>query len=134
MPEGVVQEPAIHSPHKTVETDGVVFTVGAEVANVIAVDVQFKNGEVDVVTDVISCLAYLSDDAAGDTFSATAPSSVPTGDDLVILALNRVFLLVTTGTDGKLTVNITEAGADTWFLVVVLPSGKIAVSDAITFV
>jgi len=35
--------------------------------------------------------------------------------------------------DGDIDINITEAGVATWYLALVLPNGKLAVSDAITF-
>ncbi len=35
--------------------------------------------------------------------------------------------------DGDIDINITESGAATWYLAVVLPNGSLNVSDAITF-
>lgn len=44
----------------------------------------------------------------------------------------KVFELVSE-VDGDIDINITESGVATWYLVLVLPNGKLAVSGAITF-
>ena len=43
-----------------------------------------------------------------------------------------IFLLVSEA-DGDIDINITESGTDTFYLVLVMPNGKLIVSDAITF-
>lgn len=111
------------------------FTVGAEATDVINVALQLQsNGKnVDARSAV---LAYLSDDAAGDGVASTAPTGgVAEGTDGEIISeidADKVFLLKTNAT-GAIDVDITDTGTPTFHLVVVLPTGKITVSDAITF-
>ncbi len=35
--------------------------------------------------------------------------------------------------DGDIDVTITESGAATWYLILIMPDGRLAASDAITF-
>ncbi len=130
-----LQERAIHSPFKTIECDNVSFTVSAEAADVINVAMKLKNGD-DSLTQRVGVFAYLSDDANGDTLTATAPSggiAIQVDGALVQSAANKSFDLVSE-TNGNIDINIPEAGAATWFLVIVLPSGGLLVSPAIAFV
>lgn len=111
------------------------FVVGAEAGNVINVAVQLKDANGADLAARGSVLAYLSDDANGDSVAATAPSgTVVIGTDgLAIPLVAKKTFLLTSEADGDIDINITEAGAATWYLVIVLPNGKLAVSGAITF-
>jgi len=109
--------------------------VGAEAADTINVAIQLKDGGGSDLAVRGSVLAYLSDDANGDSVAGTAPSGhVAVGTDGLAMHLvtDKVFLL-TSESDGDIDLNIVEAGADTWYLVIVLPDGTLSVSDAITF-
>jgi len=111
------------------------FMVGAQGGDVINVAVQLKDvAGVDLAVRA-SLLAYLSDDANGDTVAGTAPSggaAIGTDGVSIPLVAGKAFLL-TSEADGDIDINITEAGADTWYLVLVMPNGRLAVSGAITF-
>ena len=114
--------------------NAVSFTIGAEAANVINVGIQLKDKGLDVA-ERVSVLAYLSDDANGDSVAGTAPTSVAIGTDGVAIPLvaGKCFLL-TSEADGDIDIDITlSAGADTWYLVIVLPDGRLVPSGAITF-
>ena len=80
--------------------------------------------------------AYISDDAAGDSIAATAPDGgVAIGTDglAVPVVANKAWQLVSES-DGDIDLTLTHAaGADTFYLIVVLPSGQLVASDAITF-
>lgn len=110
------------------------FVIGAETENVINVGIQLK----DVGRDLTqrACIkAYLSDDATGDSVAGTAPTTVAIGTDGVIMPLiaGKVFML-TSEADGDIDINITlSSGADTWYLVLVMPDGHLEISNAITF-
>ena len=111
-------------------------TVGAEDANAIPVTIQLKDGLGDDLAVRGAVHAYLSDDANGDSIAATAPSSgwaIGTDGLLIPLVANKAALLVSEE-DGDIDLAITEAGAATWYLVLVMPDGRLIVSDAITFV
>lgn len=129
----VHKETALKSPFKTVEIDDVEFSVGAEATNVINVGIQLKQGS--NLAQRGSVFAYLSDDANGDSVAGTAPGGgVAIGTDGVAIPVvaGKAFQLVSE-VDGDIDLDITETGADTWYLVVVLPSGELKVSGAITF-
>lgn len=82
-----------------------------------------------------SIFAYLSDDANGDSIAATAPSGgVAIGTDglLIPVVANKAFQLISEA-DGDIDINITEADQDTWYLVLVMPNGRLVVSGAIAF-
>jgi hypothetical protein len=117
-------------------TDGVLFSVGAETGNAITVAVQFRKGgnRIDILESVV-CPWYLATDAAGLTPSAVAPSAgTAAGTDgaLIEWTANLSGMMVSEA-DGDVDVVLTETGAATWYLVISLPNGRIAVSDAITF-
>lgn len=110
-------------------------TVGTEATNVINVAVQLKNASGGNLAARGSVIAYLSDDANGDSIAATAPSGgVAVGTDglAIPLVADKAFCLVSES-DGDIDLDITEVGADTWYLIIVTPAGELIASDAITF-
>ena len=111
------------------------FVVGAEAGNAITVAVQLKNVTGTDLAERGSLLAYLSDDANGDSLAATAPSgNVVIGTDgLAIPLVAKKCFLLTSEADGDIDITVNEAVVATWFLLLVLPNGKLAVSSAITF-
>ena len=112
------------------------FTVGAEASNIITVAVQLKDLIGNDMAVRANVFAYLSDDSAGDSLIATAPDGgVVVGTDglLIPQVADKAFRL-TSEADGDIDVAITHAAdAKTCYLVVALPTGKLAVSGAITF-
>lgn len=110
--------------------------VGAEAADVINVTIQLKeakSGEDLAARGAV--FAYLSDDANGDSIAATAPSAnVAIGTDGVLIPVvaDKAFCLVSEA-DGDIDLDIGEAGADTWYLILVMPDGRLEASGAITF-
>lgn len=111
------------------------FTIGDEAANTINVAVQLKDAAGDNLAVRGSVMAYLSTDAGGANLAATAPDggvTIGTMGLAVPLVAGKAFQLVS-HTDGIVDLNIEESGAATFYLVVVLPHGRLAVSDAITF-
>lgn len=125
------------SPFKAANLiDGVGFTIGAEATNAINVALQFRGANGRAIAERGSVLAYLSDDVNGDSVTATAPSSgVAIGTDgLAIETIADKSFLLVSESNGKLDVTLTEATAKTWYLVCVLPDGRLAVSGAIAFV
>lgn len=111
------------------------FTVGTEAANVINVAIQLNDNLGNAIATRASVLAYLSDDANGDSVAATAPSvgvSVGTDGLCIEYIANKAFLL-TSESDGDIDLDIEEVSVDTWYLVLVMPDGSLSVSGAITF-
>lgn len=110
-------------------------TVGAQAGNVINVVIQLNDFAGEALTERGSLFAYLSDDANGDSIAATAPSvgwSIGTDGVLIPVVTNKAAQLVSE-VDGDIDIDIEEAGAATWYLILVLPSGRLLASEAITF-
>jgi len=116
---------------------GVTFVVGAEGSDIINVGVQLEDQAGTDVAAVTAVTAYLSDDSSGIGVSAAAPDgSVAIGTDGAIIVTHTADLawLLQSEADGHIDVDINDVtGTPTWYLVVVLASGLLAVSDAITF-
>ena len=111
------------------------FVVGADAGTTINVAIQLQDGNAADIAVRGSVLAYLSGDANGDSIAATAPSggwAIGTDGLLIPVVANKAAQLVSEA-DGDIDVTITEAAGATWYLVLVLPNGKLAVSGAITF-
>lgn len=128
------QRPAKDSPFKAANTvHDVAFSIGAEGASRV-VSMQFKDALGNEVYERVSCFAYLSDDAEGDDIAVTAPDTVAAGTDGVYIPIvaGKAFQLVSE-VDGDMDLEITENGADTWYLNVVMPDGRIVTSGAIEF-
>lgn len=126
--------PFAERTHESSLVNQVTITVGTEAANAINVAIQLKDGVKDLGQRG-SVFAYLSDDANGDSVAGTAPDGgVAIGTDglAIPLVAGKAFQLVSEA-DGDVDITITESGVDTWYLVVVLPDGRLVVSDAITF-
>lgn len=112
------------------------FTVGAENtgAGTINVAIQLKDWNGVDLAHRATLLWYLSSDANGDAIAAATSGGIAIGTDgLLIEWTANVSGIVTSEADGDIDVTLTEAGAGTWYLVLVLPGGRLAVSGAITF-
>lgn len=114
---------------------GATFTIGDEAANSINVGIQLTDAAGSDLDERCTVLAYLSDDANGDSVAATAPDgNVAVGTDGVLIPVvaDKAFYL-TSEADGDIDLDVGETGTDTWYLIVVLPDGTLVASDAITF-
>lgn len=121
-----------------------VITVGDEVSDAINVAIQLKGPSSADLAVRASVLAYLSDDAYGDSVVAVEPDGgVAIGTDGLLIPvltgasaseLAATVFQLTSESDGDIDIDITHAaGAKTLYLVLVLPDGRLVVSGAITF-
>jgi hypothetical protein len=113
------------------------FTIGAESAgNVINVGIQLNDADGAPTAMRSAVFAYLSDDANGDSIVSAAPDggwAIGADGLLIPIVAGKAAQLICEA-DGDIDVNITHAGgAKTCYLVLVLPSGKLSASGAITF-
>lgn len=109
--------------------------VGADAGTTVAITIQLKDSAGADLAVRGSVLAYLSDDANGDSIAGTAPDGgVAIGTDGLSIPLiaGKAFQLVSEA-DGDIDLVVTESGADTWYLILVMPDGKLVASGAITF-
>lgn len=113
---------------------GATIVVGSESTNVINVAIQLEDADGDDLAAQANLFAYLSDDANGDSVVATAPDGgvVIGTDGLAIPVVADKAFRLTSESDGDVDLNITESGAKTEYLVLVMPNGSLVVSDAIT--
>jgi len=116
--------------------ENVVFTVGAEAANVITVSCQLKDGAGNDIAEKVALVLFLSDASTGTDITGTAANGgIAAGTD------GSVLFSMTTGksalfqceADGDLDVAITHTGTNDYYLVAVLPSGRQVVSGIINF-
>lgn len=113
----------------------ITFVVGTESTNAINVTGQVADAAGTDMATVTAFKFYLADDATGLTPSATAPDggiAIGTDGALIESVANLSGTLVTEA-DGDFDITLTETGAATWYLVVVMPNGSLEISDAITF-
>lgn len=110
-------------------------TVGTEATNVINVAIQLSDGNGDDLANVAGVYWYLSDDSGGDGISGTAPTggvAIGTDGKIAEVVANKCGWLISEA-DGDIDINITDTGTPTFYLVLILPSGEVVVSGAITF-
>lgn len=110
-------------------------TVGTQAGDVINVAIQLTDAEGNNLAVRAGLFAYLSDDANGDSIAGTAPSggwAIGTDGLLIPVVAGKAAHLVSES-DGDIDVSITEAGADTWYMILVDPTGRLIASGAITF-
>ncbi len=127
---GKVIEGALARPVQEVS-----FEIGREASDVINVAIEMRVGG-QAVNERARGEFYLSDDANGDSLTATAPSGgLAIGTNGVILSEHssgKHFTAISEA-DGSIDINIRHAGAKTWRLVAVMNDGRITPSAAIRF-
>ena len=110
--------------------------IGTEAADVINVAIQLIDWDNSNPLDERAQVGfYMSDDAAGDSIAASAASvGIAIGTDGLMIewTANLAGVLVSE-IDGDIDIDIEEASVDTWYLVLVMPDGRLVVSGAITF-
>jgi hypothetical protein len=110
------------------------FTIGAEAGNVINVGIQLKDAAGSDMAIRNSLPFYLSADANGDAIATAATSLAIGTDGLMIEWVSNSSGMLTSEADGDIDINVGDAsGVATYYLVLVLPNGKLSVSAAITF-
>lgn len=116
--------------------DNVTFVIGAETGgNTINVAMKFLDATGVPCWQKASVEAFLSDSATVLALTATTPTSVAIGTNGSILAevAGKMFNLISNAA-GLCDINIVKNTPTTYFLVVILPTGKIVVSGPITLV
>ena len=114
---------------------GASYVVGAEATNVINVSGQILDAHGKAIAFGSALPFYLAQDAAGLTPTVTAPTggiAIGTDGALIESVTNLSGLLIPEA-DGTFDIDITDTGTPTFYLVVVMPNGKKAISGAITF-
>lgn len=109
--------------------------IGAENTNVINVALQLQDTNGIALAQSVSLNAFLTDAVAGIAVTSAAPDghvAAGTNGGCIHLVTDKVFLL-SSDTQGRVDINITESTAKTWYLVIVFPNGARVISGAIAF-
>ena len=123
------------------DVGGASFAIGTEGTNAITTSIQLLDTEGRAMQKRCSLRGYISSDANGDVIEAvSATLTITLGTDGVIMlggAANVVghhdFQIVSES-DGDMDLIITQtSGADTHYIVLILPNGDLVVSPAIVF-
>jgi len=113
------------------------FSIGTETSNAIAVTVHLVDDEGDALAAVHACRTYLATSSAGTTRHGTAPDggvAASGGATIIAGPAANLDFVTNFAADGSAVLTLTHAaGAATYYLVVVLPTGRLKVSNAITF-
>ena len=100
------------------------YTIGAEGSNTINVLCSLNDVKSTAIASSRLVLVYLSDSAAGDGITGTAPDgggAIGTDGAVIVTLTASKAWLVWTESDGDYDINITHAGgADTWYVVTVV--------------
>lgn len=109
--------------------------VGAEGANAITVTIQLKDWAGNNLAVPASILAYTASNATGLTYAITTVSTdtVAATGSLAVLIAKGAYLLTSTAA-GVIILTVTDTGTNSFYLVLVLPNGKLVISGVITFV
>jgi len=110
-------------------------SVGTEGTNAISVTIQLVDGNGDNLTAIAGFSWYLSGDSAGAGIVGTAPNggtAIGASGKIAELVAEKAGYLLTDAT-GKAIITLTDSTTPTFYLVVILPIGKVVISSAITF-
>ena len=113
---------------------GATITVGAENTNVRAITIQLTDGNgADIASRQAVQIAVLAD-ANGDAFVTTGGSTgIAIGTDGALLAIvaKKLFMGISEA-DGDIDLTWTDTGTEAAYLAVILPTGKMVISAALT--
>ena len=108
-------------------------SVSAEDTNVVTATIQLKDRFGGDLARRGVVFGYISSDANGDALSAAHDGGCAIGTDgLMIETLaNQAFWLVSEA-DGDIDIEFTDSGDFTAYLVLVMPDGRLVISDVMT--
>ena len=116
------------------ELYGATITVNDETGGTtVQVDIQLTDFFGDDLATVACLQAYLSDNADGSTVG-TAHSTSPAinTDGLLQPLITDLVFLLTSESDGDISIDFVDSGSQTIYLVLIMPNGTLVISDAIT--
>ena len=110
----------------------VAFTVGTENTNVVLVTLQLKNENGDNLAARTALRFYLSSDAAGATPAVLTSAAAAGASGAVVDGATNGGVVITTAA-GLAILSLTDTGAITRYVNVILPSGAVVTSPAATW-
>ncbi len=131
---GVPSGATLHNIEVSGDWAGVTFTVGGAHTDTVNVAMQFTDAAGLDVSHSVAGLFYLADDTAGLIFTGTLPdgANAINTDGAAVEVITDQLWAFNTESDGDLDFDVNHtAGAHDWYLTVILPNGKLAVSSKI---
>ncbi|KKN47809.1 hypothetical protein LCGC14_0659300 [marine sediment metagenome] len=132
--EGVPSGATLHNIEVSGDWAGVTFTVGDAHTDTVNVACQFTDAAGNDISHSVAAQMYLADDTAGLVFTASGPDGAndinADGADLEVVA-DKLWI-INTEVDGDFDFDVKHtAGAADWYMVIVLPDGRLAISSKI---
>ena len=115
--------------------EGATITVSEKDTDEWYVNIQLTDYQGNDLAVAGNVMAYLASDADGldfNTATVTTETAIGTDGSLAIV-IAKILYSLTSEKDGDIDLVVTDTGDDVYYFVVVLPNGKLVVSDAITF-
>jgi len=115
--------------------DSVITVAAKDTASIVNVSVQINESDnTTAVAKAIGFTLYMSSDSAGQTL-ASAPSTLAVGTDGTILVEHTANVVMTciSEADGDFDIDITDTATAATFVNVLLPTGKIVTSTALSW-
>ena len=112
---------------------GASFAIATEADNEIVVTVTLQDVDGTTMAVASAVRVYLSDLATGLAITATAPNTSGACDNELAEPLAKAQWIALSSAAGVITVTLGETSTGTWYVVVVLADGTLAVSGAVTF-
>lgn len=132
--KGTVNGATLHNVEVSGDWVDVTFVVGGAHTDTVKVTMQFVDAAGNDVSHSVAGLFYLADDTSGLIFTATLPdgaNAIDTDGAAVEVITDQLWAF-NTENDGDLDFNVKHtAGAHDWYLVVMLPNGRLAISSKI---
>jgi hypothetical protein len=112
---------------------GAEFTIGAENTNAIITQIQLTDRAGEPLRKSVSVPFYFAAAANGLTIGTAASGAVAIANSkgLLIASVAKLAGQLVTNSLGQAEISITEAGALTTYIVLVMPTGQLAISGAI---
>ncbi len=116
------------------------FAIGDETTNEIIVTCTLKDREGRPMQKQAAVAGYISSAADGSVVQPPTSGLTIAGETLGIVMVNGAtntlggnhFMVVCEAATGIVEISITETGADTFYVVLIMPNGDLVVSDAVT--
>lgn len=115
------------------------FTIGDEAANSITTAIQITDGAGNDISWAVALPFYLSSDAAGQVPETGTDGAITAGTDGAVIlngaaaSVQENSGIIITEADGDMDFVLGDTGADTYYINLIMPDGRLVTSDAITF-
>ena len=110
-------------------------TVPAISSDTFAVTIQLKDYAGNDLKVAACILAYVSSTSTGlDPTDLTSEITITSeGDGAALVSLAKYSWHLISEADGDIAIDVTDTGTDAKYLVLVMPDGRLVVSDVLTF-